>query len=66
MALPIEIELLIKEAIANGYYGSIELKFENGRLVLIRKSETLKPASYKNSLETEGAREINSGTYQRR
>jgi len=25
------------------FYGSLELKYEDGRLVLIRKTETLKP-----------------------
>lgn len=26
----------------SGFYGSVELKYENGRLVLARKSETFK------------------------
>lgn len=27
------------------FYGSLELKFEDGQIVLIRKSETIKPKS---------------------
>ena len=27
------------------FYGTVELKFESGRVVLIRKTETLKPSA---------------------
>ena len=32
----------------SGFYGSVELKFENGRLTLARKSETIKLESREN------------------
>ena len=32
----------VQELQRSHFYGSLELKFEGGRLVLIRKSETLK------------------------
>jgi hypothetical protein len=31
------------------FYGSVELKFEAGRIVLIRKTETIKPNDYRNN-----------------
>ena len=34
---------LINDLEQSRFYGSLELKYEDGRLVLIRKSETLKP-----------------------
>ncbi len=30
------------------FYGSLEIKFEAGRVVLIRKTETIKPNDYRN------------------
>jgi len=33
----------------SGFYGSVELKFENGRLILARKSETIKLDSRQNN-----------------
>lgn len=38
------IELLLAEAERNRFYGTIELKFEAGRLVIARRSETIKPS----------------------
>jgi hypothetical protein len=35
---------LLKQAEATHYFGSIELKFEDGQIVIVRRSETLKPA----------------------
>jgi hypothetical protein len=34
---------LTNELERSRFYGSLELKYEDGRLVLIRKSETFKP-----------------------
>jgi hypothetical protein len=34
---------LLKELERNRFYGSLEVKFESGKVVLIRKSETFKP-----------------------
>jgi hypothetical protein len=38
-----EIRELTSELERSRFYGSLELKYEDGRLVLIRKSETFKP-----------------------
>lgn len=38
-----EISELSRELEKSHFYGSLELKYEDGRLVLIRKSETFKP-----------------------
>jgi len=32
----------LREIEKSGFYGSVELKFENGRLTIARKSETIK------------------------
>jgi len=34
---------IIKDLIQKQFYGIIELQFEAGKIVLIRKSETIKP-----------------------
>ena len=38
-----EISELARELERSRFYGSLELKYEDGRLVLIRKSETFRP-----------------------
>ena len=38
-----DIPQLTHELERSHFYGSLELKYENGRLVLIRKTETFKP-----------------------
>jgi hypothetical protein len=38
-----EISELARELGKSRFYGSLELKYEDGRLVLIRKTETFKP-----------------------
>jgi len=38
-----EISDLARELEKSRFYGSLELKYEDGRLVLIRKTETFKP-----------------------
>lgn len=38
-----ELAEMLRELEAARFYGSLELKFEAGRIVLLRKSETLKP-----------------------
>jgi len=40
---------LIRELETSRFYGSLELKYEDGRLVLIRKSETYKPVENPNN-----------------
>jgi hypothetical protein len=38
-----EISEIARELEKSRFYGSLELKYEDGRLVLIRKSETFRP-----------------------
>ncbi len=38
---------MIDELDRNRFYGSLEVKFEAGRVVLVRKTETIKPSSYR-------------------
>jgi len=35
---------ILKHLEQQGFYGALDIKFEAGRVVLIRKTETLKPA----------------------
>jgi hypothetical protein len=37
---------LLNDLSASSFWGSLELKFEAGRIVLVRKSETIKPNEY--------------------
>lgn len=43
----------------SGFYGSVELKYENGRLTLARKNETIKldsrQTNYRNNRGTDAA-----------
>ncbi len=43
------IEKLLTELEHERFYGAVELKFESGRVVLIRKTETIKPQDYRNN-----------------
>lgn len=36
---------LLRSLERSRFYGTVELKFESGRVVLIRKTETLKPSA---------------------
>ena len=47
------IEQLLVDAQRERFYGSIELKFEAGRFVIARKSETIKPTSGRDSRSDE-------------
>ena len=47
------IEMLLHDAVRDRMYGSIEFKFEAGSLVLAKRTETIKPQSYRNSREGE-------------
>jgi hypothetical protein len=48
---------LLEELQAGRFYGSVEVKFEAGRIVLIRKTETYKPtpenSNYRNNRGSE-------------
>jgi hypothetical protein len=66
-------EDVIRGAIEDQMYGTVELKFERGVIVLIRFSETIKPTNYRNTLGSNASgqlvprSEAESGTdYQRR
>jgi hypothetical protein len=38
-----DLDKMARELEKSRFYGSLELKYEDGRLVLIRKSETFRP-----------------------
>lgn len=38
-----QIEAVLSELEREGFYGSLEVKFEAGQPVLLRKTETIKP-----------------------
>jgi hypothetical protein len=40
-----ELIKLIKELVTKRFFGAIEIKFESGRIVLVRKTESIKLAS---------------------
>jgi hypothetical protein len=67
------VEDVVRGAIEDQMYGTVELKFERGSIVLVRVSETIKPTNYRNTLGSNAhstasrASEAESGTdYQRR
>lgn len=39
------VEMLLNEMRINRMYGSVEIKFEAGRVVLLKRTETIKPES---------------------
>lgn len=41
----ISLTQLIEEVTRAGFYGSVEIKFEAGKPVLFRKTETIKPSN---------------------
>ena len=43
------IEQILQELEQRRFYGSLEIKFEAGRMVLIKKTETIKPNDYRNN-----------------
>lgn len=43
------IEKLLTELEHERFYGAVELKFESGHVVLIRKTETIKPNDCRNN-----------------
>jgi hypothetical protein len=47
---------LVDELERGRFFGSLELKFEAGQVVLLRKTETIKPAkgAYRNTRGVEG------------
>lgn len=49
-----EVELLLTEAVRDRLYGTIEVRYEAGRVVLLRKSETIKPIDDRTSRSQDG------------
>lgn len=43
------------------FWGALEIRFENGRIVLLRKSETIKPADSAANQKFNDNRRINRG-----
>lgn len=41
------VEMLLREFQREHLYGTLEVKYEAGRVVLIRKTESIKPAEYR-------------------
>ena len=41
--VPTDINSMLQEAAHAGFYGSIEVKLEDGKIVLIRRTENYKP-----------------------
>lgn len=39
------VTMLLKEFVQDRLYGTIEVKFEAGRVILIRRTESIKPAT---------------------
>jgi hypothetical protein len=50
------VELLHREFVTNKLYGEITTKYEAGRVVLLKKTESIKPASQR-STRDEGEQE---------
>ena len=38
-----KVQEILRDLGRNRFYGTIEIKFESGKVILIRKSETFKP-----------------------
>jgi hypothetical protein len=51
----------VEELARNKFFGSLELKFEAGQVVLLRKTETIKPKS-EASRDTRGAKDDHGNT----
>lgn len=47
------VEFLIKEFERDKLYGTVEVKFEAGRVVLLKRSETIKPTSERSTRDEE-------------
>lgn len=50
------VEMLVREFEYDRLYGTVEIKFEAGRVVLLKKSETIKPLSDRDIRGDEGER----------
>lgn len=50
-----EIENIINGLERERFYGSLELRFENGRITVMRKSQTIKPSTTQDYRDNRGA-----------
>lgn len=57
------VDQLLTELERQRFYGSLEIKFEAGKVVLLRKTETIKP-TVENCRNTRGYKNENSDTRQ--
>jgi hypothetical protein len=60
--MDIAVEQLITHYERNRLYGALEIKFENGRVVLIKETTTHKPTSERTSRSGDG-KMIGNGTH---
>jgi hypothetical protein len=51
---------IVDELARNKFFGSLELKFEAGQVVLLRKIETIKPANAAAHRDTRGFENVTS------
>lgn len=48
------LELFLNHLAADHFYGTIEIKYESGKPVLLRKTETIKPATAEDRRDNRG------------
>lgn len=58
------VELLLFEMEHNSQYGEVVIKYEAGKVVLMKRTETLKPSSYRD-IRGDEAVEVNRAPDQR-
>lgn len=51
-------EMMIRQSVRDKYYGEITFKFEAGNIVLIRRLETIKPSSERDTRSDDGLRTV--------
>jgi hypothetical protein len=54
----LSLQALISDLQRERFYGSLEVKFEGGKVVLLRKTETLKPTP-EDCRDTRGSNDVN-------
>jgi len=53
------IEPILNQLAADRFFGSIEIKYEGGKPVLLRKTETIKPATAETCRDNRGESHVN-------
>jgi hypothetical protein len=51
----LSVRRLISALQQQGFFGTLELKFEGGAVVLLRKTENIKPSSYRDNRDQTNA-----------